>query len=378
MISAAAGFVAMFPLMVALAGIYTWRCAARVKQETSKSAFRQLREQLSLGCRWAVPPLWYYMFELYHDERRLRALEYLYRTEMKGNGGIYELLRQRRASQASANALSDKALFTTRCAAAGVPVVEVLATADAGNIAYSDGGAGLPCCDLFFKPNRGTGGRGASRWVYDGDGQYSARDGLNVSAWQLSVHLQELSHHRPYIVVQCVCNHPEISDLSPGALNTIRALTCLNEKGDPELTHAVYRMARAKDAVVDNFHAGGIAAMVDLQTGTLGPATDMGLQADSRWWDCHPTTGALVRGRVLPLWVEVRDVAIRAHCAFADQVAIGWDIAITPNGPVVVEGNKSPDLDIIQRVGREPIGDSRFGELLARHVRETLGEPLIN
>ena len=39
-------------------------------------------------------------------------------------------------------------------------------------------------------------------------------------------------------------------------------------------------------------------------------------------------------------------------------------------GPELVEGNGAPDLDIIQRTHREPIGNARLGELLAFHLRE--------
>ena len=47
---------------------------------------------------------------------------------------------------------------------------------------------------------------------------------------------------------------------------------------------------------------------------------------------------------------------------------IGWDIAIVDDGPVMIEGNSGADLDIIQRSHREPMGESRFGELLAHHL----------
>jgi hypothetical protein len=138
--------------------------------------------------------------------------------------------------------------------------------------------------------------------------------------------------------------------------------------------HAVLRMARAPGIVVDNFHAGGIAARVDLQTGEVGPATDLGTNRGTQWWETHPVTGARIRGRRVPMWDEVIDLVLRAHAAFPDQIVIGWDVAILRYGPRLIEGNKSPDLDIIQRTGREPIGNSRFGVLLAYHLRRALSQ----
>jgi hypothetical protein len=368
-----AGLVFALPVMLVADGVGTWRCGARVRFETGKSRWAQLAEQIGLATRLAVPPPWYYVFELYQDTHRRRAAEYLYRTETKS--GIYDMLRRRFASKDSTNALRDKAVFARHCETHGLAVITALATACAGDIRCADGSTELPRRDLFFKPIRGAGGRGASCWFYQADGSYRGSDGMRIAAGALTQHLQELSREENYVVRRYARNHREMVDLSSGALNTLRVLTCLDEHGRPEVTHAVLRMARDPAVVVDNFHAGGIAAKVDIATGIIGPATDMGFRRDSRWWNTHPTTGAPITDRVVPRWFEAAALAIRAHAAFADQVTIGWDIAVLDDGVYLVEGNKSPDLDIIQRVGQEPAGNSRFGELLALHLQRAFPKP---
>lgn len=362
-----AGLVFAAPVMLVAAGIGTWRCGAHVHRETGKRLWVQLREQIGLAVRLAVPPPWYYVFELYKDAHRGRAAEYLYRTETKS--GIYDMLRRRFSSTASTNALRDKAVFASHCEAHGLAVIAALATVSGDRIRCADGSTELPRRDLFFKPVCGAGGRGASCWFYQDDGGYRGNDGARISAGALMQHLIKLSRKENYVVRRHAHNHRELADLSSGALNTLRVLTCLDERGRPEVTHAVLRMARDPAVVVDNFHAGGIAAKVDIASGKIGPATDMGFRRDSRWWDTHPTTGAPITGRVVPRWKEAAALARAAHAAFADQITIGWDIAVLDDGAYLVEGNKSPDLDIIQRVGREPAGNSRFGELLALHLQ---------
>jgi len=147
-------------------------------------------------------------------------------------------------------------------------------------------------------------------------------------------------------------------------------LTCLNEQGEPEVVGAAMRMAIGVNHVVDNLHTGGIATAVDLDTGALGPASNLGADARLGWMDRHPVSGAQITGTRLPLWNEVREFALRAHRAFADRVLVGWDIAVTPNGPVLVEGNGCPDLDIMQRFVRGGLMAARLGALLAFHVSQ--------
>jgi len=111
-----------------------------------------------------------------------------------------------------------------------------------------------------------------------------------------------------------------------------------------------------------------------LRTGSMGESTDLGKSRHSRWWDAHPTTGATIVGRRVPMWDQVLDLAVHAHAVFADQIVVGWDIAVLESGPQLIEGNKGPDLDIIQRTSRGPIGNSRLGVLLAHHLRRALNE----
>jgi len=129
------------------------------------------------------------------------------------------------------------------------------------------------------------------------------------------------------------------------------------------------RMAIGGNVTVDNIHAGGIAAAVDIEAGTLGPASNLGDDAALGWLDCHPDTGGKILGRTLPLWADVLKLARWAHCAFADRVVIGWDIAILVEGPTLVEGNSGPDVDLMQRPLRRGIGQGRFAELLLYNLR---------
>ena len=370
------GGLALLPGAALLLAIpLTVKNGAMVRRVTGKSRTRQLTEQLRLAFGHSILPPWYFVFELFEDSKFERAAEYLNRFETKGL--LYPFLRDWAVRQSgipgTGKALSNKVLFSERCQEFGLAVVPVLMVVRKG--AVGDGfSAVLPPRNLFLKPKRGTGGCGAERWDYRPDGSFQDAAGQILTGSQLLRRVETLSTDVDYLVQPRLVNHPDIADLSTGALITARIVTCRDEHGGYEVTNAMFRMAQGEASVVDNFHAGGLAAKVDLATGELGPATDGGLSLKTGWLDSHPVTGAPIRGRRLPVWQETLELAVRAHAAFPDNVAIGWDIALLADGPCLVEGNKGPDLDIVQRTHREPVGNARLGQLLALHLRTARAE----
>ena len=343
---------------VALLGGSLWFTARNgpvIRRRHRKGIASQFADQVRLYFTDGVLAPWYYIFQLH--ERGARAADYLQRFESKA--GIYPLLRRGVVTE-----LNDKRIFADYCAEKHIPCVPYLLHLDG-----EPPGGPLPDRDLFIKPANGRGGRGAERWDRVATGLFVDPDGRRVGAGELLDRLSLQARSKPLIVQERVEPHRDLRDLTSGALPTIRITTCLDEIGRPEVVDAVFRMAIGGNRSVDNLHAGGIASGVDLALGTLSSASNLGSDARLGWLDRHPDTGAAIRGRKLPCWDEAKALAETVHEAFGDRVLVGWDIAITDEGPVVVEGNSSPDLDIVQRFGA-PVCSSRFGELLAWHLRQ--------
>lgn len=355
-----------WPPYFAAAMLYaTWLNGPAIRARTGKSIGRQLREELELGIVYGLPPRWYYTFELFDPAHRHRAGQYLQRGETKR--GVYGMLK--RASGVPMSPLTDKVAFAERCRVHGLPAVPVLLEITPGAFASKRVDKGLlPRVDLFVKPNHGKGGRGAERWDHVGEDVYRDAEGACLRGAELVQHLRRLPFESVLVQPRRI-NHHDLRDLANGALATVRIVTCRNERGEFEATNAVLRMAQGPNHVVDNFHAGGLAARVDLRSGVLGEATDLGLRPEVGWQKSHPDSFARIAGRRVPLWSETLDLAIRAHTAFSDRVVVGWDIGVLDEGPELIEGNGAPDLDIVQRTHREPIGDARLGNLLAYHLQ---------
>lgn len=354
-------------IVVGLAVWLTSRNGAIVARRTGRPAARQFLDQLRLYAAAGALPPWYYAFDLFERPRGSAARGFIYRCESKG--GILALLKERRPPR---SIVSDKVIFAEHCRRCSVPTIPVIAAARNGRVDWAGDEDDLRR-DWFVKPIDGKGGRGIERWDYDGDDRFRGAGGETVQRAELVKRIAARSVDRPLFVQPRIASHPELQDLSNGALSTVRALTCLNEHGEPELHGAVLRMAVGGNHVVDNFHAGGIAAAIDLETGLLGPASNLGVDARLGWLDAHPDSGAVIRGRRFPRWEEFAPFVQRAHRAFADRFVIGWDVAMTAEGLLVVEANGSPDLDIMQRIARRGLMPERFAVLLAHHLRSTAG-----
>lgn len=355
----------VWPLVV-LAASLAWqvpRHGRRGRIQGGRSIPLQILDQLRLAIAANMWPHHYYMFELYRPELRARAHEYLLRQETKR--GTFSILKDRPKKNP---AFARKDDFATACAAAGLPHVAIIAHISRGKVMWSDAHAALPPIDLFIKPVKGQGGRGAERWRWR-EGIYEGAGDAKESARTLLERLQRRGWREPVVVMPCLANHPAFAGLSLGALSTLRIVTCRNETGVPEVVATAMRFPCREGAVVDNFHAGGLAALVDLSRGTLGPATDMGLARDSAWHARHPVTHAAIDGFQVPFWPEAKALAEAAHVMLGDRVIVGWDVAILADGPCLIEGNGFPDLDIIQRCGRMPLGQTRLCGLLLQHLR---------
>ena len=119
-------------------------------------------------------------------------------------------------------------------------------------------------------------------------------------------------------------------------------------------------------AYVDNWSMGGFAVGVDLEGGTL-----MGTAHD-KWGNTHthhPDSGIEFAGYSIPEWDAVLDLARRAQAAFPYYPLLGFDIAVTPAGPVLLEINAYPDI-VMQEQSSGPLLADRA--ILAEFIRYDL------
>lgn len=283
---------------------------------------------------------------------------------MAARKGVHRLINPG-AFPLSKNPLKNKRLFMARCRRAGLPVPEQFdASADVldGWIAGSEA--------FLAKPNYASKGQGILGFRREGGGW--RRDGAPAEAD--SVLREARAMHEAGGVLQRAClAHPDLRDLSPGALPTLRVMTAIDEAGRVEVCDRVIRLSAGGPRAVDNFNAGNLVAGLDGE-GRITRAfrRERGRAVEVR---DHPTTGAALAGRRPPDLDPALALAARAHEAFrAGFSVIGWDVGLTAEGPVLIEGNWSPGSDILALVSGRALGDTRLGALYRRRLEALTAE----
>jgi hypothetical protein len=126
----------------------------------------------------------------------------------------------------------------------------------------------------------------------------------------LLAHLKAFPHQPYFILEERVWPHPELAELNPQVVHTIRIITALAD--DVEFVTAVLRIGVGNRAV-DNFAKDNLSAPIDFVSGRLGSAVSSSPGAARL--EVHPRTGARTEGRVVPAWAEVLKVVSAAALA---------------------------------------------------------------
>ena len=171
---------------------------------------------------------------------------------------------------------------------------------------------------IFIKKKIGWGGESALSIIVDTPDKIS-------NAWKMI--------NENFVVEPCISNCNEIDELYSCSLNTIK-VTTLIINGKPEIQTALFRIGNHTN--VDNMHLGGLGCGVDIVTGVVEtPAYDKNFCQ----YEYHPITNKRIIGFQIPNWKEVLQLACSAALITPEMKYSSWDIAVTDNGPILIEGN---------------------------------------
>lgn len=256
------------------------------------------------------------------------------------------------------NILRNKALFARHVARHRLPAPATF-DRDAGNlVSWLERRQAV-----IAKPGYSSKGRGVTAFRREGDGWRGPTGALDATGLARNLQNYLIRHG---VVQDLLFAHHHLQGLSPGALPTLRIVTCRNETGAPESCVTILRLGSGATPV-DNFNAGGLAVRLDDSGHCEVAFRANGSAADTI--SAHPETGAQIIGHEVPDLKEAVALSEQAHCTLPQGYAVvGWDIGLTDRGPMLIEGNWNPGTDIIQLVDGVGLDQTRLGQLYRFHL----------
>lgn len=146
------------------------------------------------------------------------------------------------------------------------------------------------------------------------------------------------------IAEQVLTQHPDMAALHPSSVNCVRIATFVKDDGTPVVVYAACKSGTGGVAC-DNTGRGGITCRLDIDSGRI---ISNGHSEELEEFTKHPDSGITFKGYQIPMAEQCKALALKAALEYPGFRYVGWDICITPEGPVLVEGNDYPGYDLAQ------------------------------
>ncbi|MBQ2358993.1 MAG: carboxylate--amine ligase, partial [Ruminococcus sp.] len=154
------------------------------------------------------------------------------------------------------------------------------------------------------------------------------------------------------ILEENIEQHPAVKKLYPNAVNSMRFITVLDKQGEPHLLYIVQKMGLG-GSIIDN---NCLFAPVDPETGIIKYPAHSGDTLKGIIYTEHPDTHVKIQGYQIPFVREAVKMVLEAAKITPQIRYVGWDVATTPKGPAIIEGNTYCAHDFWQLPPHTPDG----------------------
>lgn len=185
---------------------------------------------------------------------------------------------------------------------------------------------------IIAKPEAGSCGKGILK--------------INVKDYELDLEklYEYLLENEIGLLEEVIVQAEEMNAIYPYAVNTIRVVTVLKENNEAKILAAAMRIGN-EGRHVDNFNSDGLVIMVDIEK---GKTKQIAVNKKGVGYISHPMTNTKIADIYIPRWNEIVDTVLEAAKIIPELRYVGWDVAITPEGVTLIEGNQFPGHDIYQ------------------------------
>lgn len=175
---------------------------------------------------------------------------------------------------------------------------------------------------------------------------------------QTGAHEQDLDSfvmEGQFIAQAMVLQHNTISAISSASVNTIRVVTLFTRSGDVIVVSSSMRFS-VGGSYVDNWSSGGIAVGIDHSTGMLKKTA---YDKNGNAYTHHPVSGVEFLDFSIPQWDSIIETAVKIQKSFPYYKLLGMDIALSQEGPVLIEINANSDIIFQEQTSGPLLKDSR-------------------
>jgi len=250
--------------------------------------------------------------------------------------------------------INDKILFHDLMNAYGLPCPKLFFVFR-NNIFYKDNRVvsdevinsiinGITDKRIFVKRYRGGGGSGIFIFSKTDTGYYD-KNNERLSA----EHIREKYNNVTLLFEKQIIQEPILASFNPDTVNTLRVQVIKDKKNKDKIISAAVRFGK-KGGFIDNASQGGIVVSLDIEKGVLG---EYGVKKyDMNKYYSHPDTNISFSGVEVNQWDEVKSLVYKTLDFLPYYRGIGFDIATTDQGPVIIEINTGAAMDAPQ-LGKE-------------------------
>lgn len=251
-------------------------------------------------------------------------------------------------------ATEDKWLCSHILMGSGVPVPETLAVIDKTDRIYMgtrkiataqqfrEFAASAMTGEFFGKENRGICSLGAFLVQHADDKGIVMKGQGHIDYDQF---MDKFIGDTPYLLQRLQTNHPFFARYTEN-LATVRVSVLMDKKGIR--TPFCILKVPAMQNVADSFwRPGNLACNLDPRSGEILAIRSKDPFGTTEH-EAHPETGAAMIGETVPMWDRVLDLVNRCSPIFYPVRYQSMDIAITPEGPTLIEINTGGGWDLLQ------------------------------
>ena len=180
-------------------------------------------------------------------------------------------------------------------------------------------------------------------WSYGGDKIYKIFPAQVKTDPDMISNLYSEIIKTGFLFQETVEQYPDLNKLTPSCLNTMRIDTFIDSDGKIEVMSGYIQMSISNHHA-DNISSGGCAVVIDLATGKLKEEGFLSLSKYGvKTLTVHPITNITFENFTIPFFSEAKELVLQAASYMPGLRMDGWDVAIGPSGPILIEGNSDYD-----------------------------------